>query len=201
MLQVKQGAHAGRLLSVGAVTGSDFVDTIAYSDDDAATWTPVEHMFPRTMEAQLTQLPNGSIMFNARHENETTLGRAVAISQNADDGGLSWSALHHDPVLVGPVCEGSIVSFNGTVYFSNPSTHGPANLDGRHNITIRRSVDNAASWTSSLLVDDHRGGDVGAFGYTSLVDAPLIRSPTGRGGILWEAWNGSIKFARFDLGF
>ena len=151
-----------------------------------------------------------------RHQTEPTRGRAVSIS---DDGGETFGPITYDNALIGPICEGSIVTHpgasgangangaggasGGVTYFSNP-----ASPTSRINITIRRSVDNAQSWgSSSFLVDAGSG-----FGYTSLVSEPLQRctgtrctavdsDKDGKGGILWEAWNGTIMFAPFPLTF
>ena len=103
-------------------------------------------------EAALTQLPNGSVLANMRHKTSPSVGRGIAISH---DGGETFSPIQFDPTLISPVCQGSIVSFGGATFFSNP-----ASTSGRNHITIRRSIDNAETWEASMLV---HAGDT--FGY------------------------------------
>jgi hypothetical protein len=137
-------------------------------------------------------------MLNSRHGRENFLGRARAVS---NDGGVTFGPISYDPILIGPVCEGSITTFNNVTYFSNPATNitqsqsNLGSLTGRFNISVRRSANNAETWEGKYLIDRGQG-----FGYTNLVNGPIQQYP-GKGGILWEAWNGSIKFAHFPLDF
>ena len=96
-------------------------------------------------EAALTQLPNGSVLLNSRHTASPKEGRAVAVS---NDGGDTFGPLGYDKTLISPVCQASIVSFDNATYFSNP-----ASTKGRNHLTIRKSTDNAHTWTSELLVE------------------------------------------------
>mmetsp|Transcript_11440 Transcript_11440/g.30162 ORF Transcript_11440/g.30162 Transcript_11440/m.30162 type:complete len:145 (-) Transcript_11440:170-604(-) len=142
-------------------------------------------------EAALTQLPNGSVLLNMRHRQSPVKGRAVALS---DDGGETFGPIAYDATLISPVCQASIVSFGGVTYFSNP-----ASTSGRNHITIRRSTDSAATWSSSLLVEVSASA-----GYSCLVKGALPAradgGPGDEGGILYEASKG-IAFARFPLSF
>merc|ERR1719267_382110 len=95
-------------------------------------------------EAQMTQLQNGSVLLNMRHQASKTLGRAVTLSH---DGGMTFSNITYDHELISPVCQASILTFGNFTYFSNP-----ASSTGRNHITIKRSSDNAQSWPDSLLV-------------------------------------------------
>ena len=74
-------------------------------------------------------------------------------------------------------------------------------------LTIRKSSDNAATWSEALLVEVSNSA-----GYSCLVDGKLDdgmkaddddrRAAGGDcGGILFEATDGTIKFARFPLTF
>ena len=113
----------------------------------------------------------------------------VSISR---DGGDTFGEVTYDRTLIGPVCQASIVSFNGATYFSNP-----ADAHGRDKITIRRSQDNAVTWESSLLV---HGGKT--FGYSCLVKGALLKRGGGQsGGILFESAKETVAFAEFSLGF
>ena len=116
-------------------------------------------------------------------------GRAIAVS---NDGGVTFGPVQYDPTLISPVCQGSIVSFGGKTYFSNP-----ADTKARDHTTIRRSSDNAQTWEASLLIQEGSSA-----GYTCLVKGELDAEGSGVGGILYESTaTGSIAFKRFDLNF
>ena len=140
-------------------------------------------------EAVLTQLPNGSVLLNMRHKASLERGRAIAVSH---DGGETFGPIAYDAALVSPVCQASMVSFDGVTYFSGPTTLNPPNR--RSNIAIKRSTDSAATWESSWPITD--GG--ATWGYSCLVKGPL-NGDAESGGIVYEAHDASIKFARFPL--
>eukprot|EP00965_Chrysotila_dentata_P185499 6124140-Pleurochrysis_carterae.AAC.4 len=117
---------------------------LIFSDDGGKSWTPINQTFPTMNEAALTQLPNGSVLINMRHEREAKLGRGVAVS---NDGGLTFGPVHFEEMLPGPVCQASIVTIGGATYFSNPATN-----ESRGNLTIRMSTDDCRTWPSALLV-------------------------------------------------
>ena len=83
----------------------------------------------------------------------------------------------------------SLVTFGNATYFSNP-----ANSKNRDEITIKKSVDNAMTWSSSLLV--HKGK---TFGYTCLVTGMLKVGVQKQGGLLYESSNKTIAFLRFNV--
>ena len=124
------------------------------------------------------------------------------------DGGSTFGPLEFDKALISPVCQASIVSFDNATYFSNP-----ASTKGRNHLTIRKSIDNAQTWTSELLVQAGSSA-----GYSCLVKgaiqkgnkhlqqretvvASLEDDGSGEGGILYEAVGGTIDFAIFPLSF
>jgi len=185
-LQLAGGEHDGRLLVISH-HGAYVDDYISYSDDDGITWTTNPSPFPTMDEGALTQLPNGSVLANMRHQNSTHIGRGVSISE---DGGATFGPLQFDSTLISPVCQASIVSFDGATYFSNP-----ASTTGRDHITIRRSTDNARTWEASLLV--HEGP---TFGYSCLVKGEILGTQN-VGGILYESANQDIAFSQFELNF
>lgn len=178
--------QSGRLLVVSH--HSAYVhDYVSYSDDDGASWKTIPQVFPKMDEAALTQLANGSVLLNMRHQQSKTLGRAVAISH---DDGLTFGAIEFDSTLISPVCQASIVTFGAVTYFSNP-----ASTSGRSHTTIRRSLDSAATWHSSLLVEPGTSA-----GYSCLVNGALKADET-KGGLLYEAPGSTINFAAFPLDF
>ena len=188
-LQLVSGSTAGRLL-VASHHGAYERDYVSISDDHGLSWRTINQSFPAMDEAALTQLPNGSVLLNMRHRASPSKGRAIALSQ---DGGDSFGPITFDPALVSPVCQASIVSFGGATYFSNP-----ASTSGRNHLTIRKSIDDAATWSEALLVEAGNSA-----GYSCLVNGELQGNAdaAGFGGILYEATDGTIKFSRFPLAF
>eukprot|EP01050_Picozoa_sp_SAG11_P043618 SAG11_NODE_20747_length_439_cov_0.608824_2_plen_107_part_01 len=79
------------------------------------------------------------------------------------DGGNTFGSIQFDKTLISPVCQASIVSFDNATYFSNP-----ASTKGRNHLTIRKSLDNAKTWTSELLVEAGNSA-----GYSCLVKGAI----------------------------
>lgn len=188
-LQLDSGPKKGRLL-VSSHHGAYVYDTVTVSDDGGTTWRTINQTFPAMDESALTQLPNGSVLLNMRHSHTIHApGRGVAVS---NDGGDTFGPISFDARLKTPVCQGSIVSFGGATYFSNPASNS-----GRNHLTIKKSTDNTATWAKSLLVEAGNSA-----GYSCLVKG-AIQGGHGKastdGGILYEAVGGTIKFVRFPL--
>ena len=121
-------------------------------------------------EAALTQLSNGSVLLNMRHTASKTMGRAIAVS---NEGGSTFGPIHYDPKLISPVCQASITTIGKITYFSNP-----ASTTGREKTTVRRSLDNAQTWSSSVVIESGKSA-----GYSCLV-AGELKSAAGSGGSL-----------------
>ena len=169
--------------------------TVTVSDDHGATWRTTNHTFPRMGESALTQLPNGSVLMSMRRSPQLprTGGRAVAVS---NDGGDTFGPITYDGPHGNPICQGSIVSFGGATYVSDP-----AQLTSRGNLTIQKSTDNTVTWGKSLLVEAGNSA-----GYSCLVNGAIQGGAAGKsgkagteGGVLYEAADGSIRFVRFPL--
>lgn len=159
-------------------------DYVMYSDDEGASWTTISQTFPKMDEAQMTQLPNGSVLLNMRHQTSPQVGRGIAVS---NDNGLTFGPTQFDKALVSPVCQASIVTFGNTTYFSNP-----ASTRGRQDISVKRSTDNAVTWSSNYLVEAAPSA-----GYSCLVKGTV--GDDEHGGILFESVNATIAFARFPV--
>lgn len=136
--------------------------TVTVSDDHGATWRTTNHTFPRMGESALTQLPNGSVLMSMRRSPQLprTGGRAVAVS---NDGGDTFGPITYDGPHGNPICQGSIVSFGGATYVSDP-----AQLTSRGNLTIQKSTDNTVTWGKSLLVEAGNSA-----GYSCLVNGAI----------------------------
>jgi sialidase-1 len=187
-LQLDSGPKKGRLL-VPSHHGAYEYDTVTVSDNGGKTWRTISQTFPKMDESALTQLPNGSVMLNMRHgRNAKMVGRGVAVS---NDGGDTFGPISFDSRLETPVCQGSIVSFGGATYFSNP-----ASSSGRNHLTIKKSTDNTATWAKSLLIESGNSA-----GYSCLVKGAIEEGgkTSTDGGLLYEAVGGTIKFVRFPL--
>merc|ERR1712187_218831 len=179
--------------------------------DGGHTWKLSPSLLPGLDETTVAQLPNGSVMLNARHQNTVTMGRAIDLS---NDGGATWGPIGHDARLPGAVCQGSMVSFNGAVYYSNPKSVAVVpykNADSgtlhlRQDLSVQCSVDSTAHWASGLHIETEP-----SFGYSCLLHGPVRNLPeklhgkSSLGGILYESRMlkgkmGFIRFATFPIG-
>jgi sialidase-1 len=192
--------YAGRIL-VPASTGTYGDDHVYTSDDGGATWAapPQPHLAMAGLdEAQLAQLPNGSILILMRHVSEPWKGKAASIS---DDGGVTWGPVSFVNTLRSPNCQASLATIgNQSLWYSGASSTSHERVA----LTLRISEDGGLSWPGKLLVDP------GPSGYSCLVPAPLAngggcRSAAGTlgpcGGVLYEAAKEVLRFVRFPLAY
>lgn len=169
-----------------AIDGGQFTShsTIVYSKDGGTTWHIGAGAKPNTTEAQVVQLPDGSLMLNMRDDRnrivkDHTNGRAVAVSS---DLGKTWS-IHpsSNSALPEPNCMASLIAagveINGTkhqvLFFSNPT-----NRELRTDMTIKASLDNGNTWAEEYWTELN---ELPGFGYSCLtmVDENTV-------GILYE---------------
>ena len=161
-IQIKSGKYAGRLVipcdhsytetREGVFKRNNrygYGSHVTYSDDQGRTWQISETITPGCNESQVVELSNGSLMINMRSYNGKKC-RAVSISKN---GGQSWSEITHDPTLIEPVCQASMISCrhdnNNLVLFSNP-----ADKKSRTRMTIRLSLDDGRTWPVSRILHE-----------------------------------------------
>ena len=160
-------------------------------------------------EAQMVELSNGDIRFEARNNWAAQTGhhaRMVAISR---DGGETWGPISFDAALnSAPDCQNGLAKdpLTGAIYNSGPvlvHCSGPS-CNGRVNLTVTRSTDDAKTWEPRTLLI-HGGPDSnssGGSGYSSLSDIPQKSQEMG---VLFErdgpqCWYGSdcyMAFVRF----
>jgi sialidase-1 len=194
-IQIEHGPNKGRLVipcdHIEAETKHYYSHAI-HSDDHGKTWqlggrTP-QH---QVNECEVVELTGGRLMLNMRNYNRAKRSRQTAVS---DDGGLTWRDQKHDAALIEPICQAAIQRFRwpqgdkpGVVLFSNP-----ASTNGRVNLTVRASMDDAKTWPFSKVL--WRGPS----GYSDL--AVLAN---GKIGCFYEGGADniaeSIIFAAFDL--
>ncbi len=120
---------------------------IIYSDDRGGTWKIGGVAGDHTNESQVIERADGTLLWNMRNARVDPQYYTRAIAESRD-GGLAWSTTAHDPMLIEPICQGSIVRYpqDDIVLFSNP-----ASLK-RENLTIRMSRDGGRSWPIAKVV-------------------------------------------------
>ncbi|HEY0946667.1 MAG TPA: sialidase family protein [Opitutaceae bacterium] len=195
-VQIESGPHAGRLVipcdhtvaasarreSKSSIQGSHVI----YSDDHGRTWRRGAEVQPLYNECQVVELfdERGTLVLDMR----SYARRARRAQVTSTDGGATWSEPRDVPELIEPVCQASILRGPGrTILFSNP-----AHESKRLNLTVRASVDNAATWPHALVLHP------GPAAYSCLVTLSETEAAC-----LYE--NGvkrpyaKITFARFDV--
>jgi sialidase-1 len=155
--------------------------TLIFSTDHGKTWQPGTGVKSDTTEAQVAELADGSIMINARDNRGGS--RTVAVTK---DLGKTWQLHPTDrKALREPVCMASLLEWKGALWFSNPDA-----TDGRHSMTVKRSMDQGMTWPESdFRLYDSRG----CFGYSCL--APADESHLG---VIYEG-KSTMYFLRFPL--
>ena len=155
------------------------------SDDGGRTWKAGGVVGDAFNECQVAELSDGALMLNMRNTDPRKRERGVAVSR---DGGSTWAPPSHDPALVEPICQASLLSAGGKrLLFSNP-----ASRTDRARMTVRLSEDDGRTWSAGLRLHE------GPSAYSCLV---LL--PDGAAGCLYEAGTRSpyerLVFRRFDV--
>jgi len=158
-IQLEQGPRKGRLVVpcdhslVSPDDPTGYNSHVVYSDDHGQTWQQGGTISPAVNECQVVELIDGTLMMNMRNYNRARSTRAVATSS---DGGLTWSAVRHDPVLVEPICQASFLRYtkqpeddHNCLLFANPG-HGERGL--RRDLTVRVSYDEGQTWPAQRLL-------------------------------------------------
>ena len=163
--------------------GSDRIPCagIMYSRDGGKTWATHEHARTNTTEAQVAELPDGSLMLSMRDNSKT--GRAVSTTS---DMGRTWTEHPSSGTLPEPVCMASLINAGEYLLFSNPAV--PAG-SGRNHTTIRLSRDNGLSWDGGILLDEEEN-----WGYScmTMIDDDTV-------GILYESSVSQLLFQAVKL--
>ena len=124
---------------------NQYYSHVVYSDDHGKTWrlggsTPTDQV----NECEAVEMEDGVVLLNMRNYDRTQRTRAISQSR---DGGLTWSGITRDPVLIEPICQASIRRYSDEgnhILFSNP-----ASTDERVNMTVRYSSDGCRTWSFS----------------------------------------------------
>ncbi len=155
-IQLTGAPHAGRMIipcNHSDIGKRRCWSHVFYSDDHGKTWmlggtVPDDH----TSEPEVVELVDGTLMMNTRNwPPREAHRRAVSLSR---DGGLTWSKTHHDPALITPHCQGSILRYpalpgdeKSRILFSNP-----ADTQARVKMTVRLSYDEGKTWPVARLL-------------------------------------------------
>jgi sialidase-1 len=137
---------------------------VFYSDDAGATWKLGGIAGEGTNESQVVERADGTLLLNMRNHRQhpQIYVRAIVSSK---DGGKTWSKITHDPMLLEPICQASIIRHDGkdqkgVLLFSNP-----ASLK-REKLTVRASFDGGNTWTLARQINAKGSA------YSNLVSLP-----------------------------
>jgi len=161
------------------------------SDDHGKTWGIGGVIRPQVNECQVVELTDSTLIINMRNYDRSKTTRATATSK---DGGITWSNVTHDPVLVEPICQASFIRYSwpgrddkSCLLFSNP-----ASTSERVKMNVRLSYDEGKTWPVSRVLYP------GLSAYSC-----LAALPDGDIGCLYEAGQKhpyeEIVFAHFSL--
>ncbi|GAA5220190.1 sialidase family protein [Membranihabitans marinus] len=156
-IQIEHGPNKGRLIipcdhsyddEKGKVRGGpyEYGSHVIYSDDHGQSWQLGGVIRPKVNECQMVELAdgNGTLLMNMR----SYFGENKRTHSISYDGGRSWTKPYDVDELVEPICQASILriqwpnDFNKSVLaFLNPATS-----KGRHNMSLRWSLDEGKTW-------------------------------------------------------
>lgn len=190
-IQLEQGPHKGRLVIPCDHTSDEgFLSHVIYSDDHGKSWQLGGTVPGGSNECQVVELADGTLMLNMRMQRNGNKKRGISTS---NDGGITWSKLWFDDVLIEPVCQGSLLRYTkaskdgkNRLIFSNP-----ASTEGRVKMTVRMSYDEGETWPVKKLLHE------GPSAYSCLTVLP-----DGDIACFYEGGDtkyGEIVFARFSL--
>ena len=194
-IQLRYGAHAGRLIQQYAVANAGSTSLMAvsvYSDDHGATWKPGASSEGSADENKVVELSDGRLLLNSRTQG-TAGQRLEAISY---DGGQTWGPFRHNWDLTDPRNNASIIR----AYPNAPQGSARArvllfsNADSstaRANGTIRVSYDDGFTWNEGKVFES---GDMAYSTLHALND--------GTWGLLYETGGyKNIDFMRVDAAY
>lgn len=194
-IQLRYGAHAGRLIQQYAVANSGSTSLMAvsvYSDDHGATWKPGAPSEGSADENKVVELSYGRLLLNSRTQG-TAGQRLEAISY---DGGQTWGPFRHNWDLTDPRNNASIIR----AYPNAPQGSARARVllfsnadssSARANGTIRVSYDDGFTWNAGKVFES---GDMAYSTLHALSD--------GTWGLLYETGGyKNIDFMRVDAAY
>lgn len=160
---------------------------LVYSKDRGETWTSSNTFCPNSSESTIAELPDGSILFNARNESRSGK-RVVGITK---DMGETWEYHKtHNNDKIGLIekgtCQGcltqvpDVLGKKDVLFFSNPV--GPY----RSEMSIKYSLDDGNAWSKGLMYDQRA-----CLGYSAIIgiDKDYL-------GVFYESESASIFFLK-----
>ena len=193
-IQIRQGAHAGRLVQQYTIkTSAGAVQAVSvYSDDYGQTWQAGKPTGTGMDENKVVELSDGSLMLNSRASDGSGF-RKVARST---DGGQTWSEPASDKNLPDSVDNAQIIRAFPNAAPSDPRakvlllSHSPNPKPwSRDRGTISMSCDDGASWATGKVFNEN------FVGYTTIA----VQSD-GSIGLLSEDGNyGGIWYRNFTM--
>jgi sialidase-1 len=199
-IQLERGEHKGRLIIPcdHRCPEYDCGSHVISSDDHGKTWRLSENFVqPGANECQVVELADGSLLLNARmQENRQTGRRGTSLSR---DGGRTWSALSQESGPPDPRVQASFLRYRLTdrpqgnvLLFSNPSVPLSMQSGKRIDLTVQASFDEGGTWPVRRML--HAGPSA----YSC-----LVALPDGAIGCLYEAGDKSayetLLFSRSRL--
>ena len=182
----------GRLIQPYVFRGPDnLIHAVnAYSDDHGTRWHIGEPLGGRLDENKAVELADGTVMQNSRSSDPKVHARVVARSR---DGGVRFGPAEPDPQLPDPQNNADIIRVAPLADAGRPEAHwllfsNTADPDERRRLTIRLSCDDGRHWNAGRVLDPD-----------DAMYSAMARLPDGTFGILWEAGDGNLDFARFNL--
>ncbi|RKN04839.1 sialidase family protein [Streptomyces radicis] len=208
-VQLRRGAHAGRLIVPGDHDTADGRSgaQLYYSDDGGMTWHlgavyDVPDDEPHPGELTVVELVDGSLYVNARTTDLDSTSH-YRLAGHSADGGLTFTREGFAPVagLAAPPVSASLLRLRATdegdprnrLLLSAPARPVPQIATRRRTMTIRTSYDEGRTWQSTASsINFARAG------YSDLTE--LI---TGEIGLLYETGgkspHGTVKFTAFTV--
>ena len=144
-VQIEEGEFAGRLLVPAHFDGSS---AAWYSDDHGVTW---QMSAPVGMgnESEIAEIKGGELLMAVRtnHSVAKPHGDLFQLFSRSSDGGQTWSPAVEENSLKTPICMVSLVSGEGSLYFSYPD-----DFHSRALMTVARSSDGGEEFSEKLLI-------------------------------------------------
>jgi sialidase-1 len=163
-------------------------NVLIWSDDLGETWhcgMPCPTI--GLNEATAIALSDDTVLINSRAyiDGKPVGRRAVTRARFDAQDTVHYDATTYDAALIDPAVQASMLRLSdGRVLFSNP-----AHPHARFRLTVRISLDAAATWLTGKVID------LGPSAYSDLVE-----QADGRIGVLYERGNhGGIAYANFDV--
>jgi sialidase-1 len=173
-IQLRHGAHAGRLLQQYVVRfNGQIYGASAYSDDHGATWRMGALVGPGVDENKTVELADGRVMLNGRAKGV----RRVAWSR---DGGVTYTGLRDDSTLVDPGNNAAIIRAHPEARAGTPESEwllfsNTSHRTERRHLTIALSCNSGTRWLGTHTVEP------GLAAYST-----LAMLPNGKVGVLYE---------------